>query len=68
MPDFSDANINFNIDVNSINSDNDKRDSHLKSDDFSEGTEYPQMTFKSISIRKLSGNKYALYGNLTIVM
>jgi polyisoprenoid-binding protein YceI len=65
-PDFSDANINFNIDVNSINTDNEMRDKHLKGDDFFNAAQYPVMTFKSTSIKKVSGNKYALYGNMTI--
>jgi polyisoprenoid-binding protein YceI len=65
-PDFTDANINFAIDVNSVNTDNDMRDKHLKGDDFFNAEQYPNMTFKSTSIKKVSGNKYALYGNLTI--
>ncbi|MDB5232160.1 MAG: YceI family protein [Chitinophagaceae bacterium] len=64
--DFSDAAVNFNIDVNSINTDNDMRDKHLKSDDFFNAAQYPNMSFKSTAFKKLSGNKYALYGNLTI--
>src|SRR6476620_8999814 len=32
--DLSDAKVNFTVDVNSINTDNEKRDGHLKSDDF----------------------------------
>ncbi|MDB5249957.1 MAG: YceI family protein [Segetibacter sp.] len=65
-PDFTDAAINFNIDVNSINTDNDMRDNHLKGDDFFNAEKYPVITFKSTSFKKLSGNKYALYGNLTM--
>ena len=65
-PDFTDAAINFAIDVNSINTDNDMRDKHLKGDDFFNAEQYPNMTFKSTSFKKLSGNKYALSGNLTI--
>jgi polyisoprenoid-binding protein YceI len=65
-PDLSDAKINFNVDINSIDTDNANRDKHLKSDDFFNAAEYPQMTFTSTSITKLSDNKYALYGNLTI--
>lgn len=65
-PDFTDAAINFNIDVNSINTDNDMRDKHLKGDDFFNAGQYPNMTFKSTSFKKVSGNKYALTGNLTI--
>ena len=66
QPDFSDAKIDFNIDVNSVNTDNDMRDKHLKSDDFFNTEKYPNMMFKSTSMKKLADNKYALYGNLTI--
>ncbi len=64
--DFTDASVNFTIDVNSINTDNDMRDKHLKGDDFFNAEKYPEMIFKSTSFKKVSGNKYALYGNLTI--
>jgi polyisoprenoid-binding protein YceI len=65
-PDFTDAAINFNIDVNSINTDNEMRDNHLKGDDFFNAAQYPNMSFKSTAFKKVSANKYALYGNLTI--
>src|SRR5229473_8358899 len=42
-PDYSDAKITFTVDVNSINTDNDMRDNHLKSDDFLNAAKYPQM-------------------------
>lgn len=65
-PDFTDAVINFSVDVNSVNTDNENRDKHLKSDDFFNAEKFPQMTFKSVSFKKVSGNKYALEGDLTI--
>jgi polyisoprenoid-binding protein YceI len=65
-PDFTNAAVNFNIDVNSINTDNEMRDKHLKGDDFFNADRFPNMTFKSTSFKKVSGNKYALVGNLTI--
>jgi polyisoprenoid-binding protein YceI len=65
-PDFSDAQIDFTIDIDSINTDNEGRDNHLKSDDFFNAEKFPQMTFKGTSFKKLSGNKYALEGDLTI--
>ncbi len=65
-PDFTDAAINFTVDVNSINTDNDMRDKHLKSDDFFNGEQYPNMSFKSTGFKQVSGNKYELSGNLTI--
>jgi len=65
-PDFTDATIEFSVDIASINTDNEQRDKHLKSDDFFNAEKFPTMTFKSISMKKLSGNKYELTGNLTI--
>jgi polyisoprenoid-binding protein YceI len=65
-PDFTDARIDFSVDVNSINTDNDRRDNHLKSPDFFDAQKFPAMTFKSTAFKKLSGNKYQLAGNLTI--
>ena len=65
-PDFVDAAIDFTVDVNSISTDNDMRDNHLKSPDFFDAAKFPKMTFKSTSFKKVSGNKYELLGNLTI--
>lgn len=65
-PDFSDANILFSIDVASINTDNERRDNHLKSDDFFNAASFPEMKFVSTSFKPLGGNKYQLNGNLTI--
>jgi polyisoprenoid-binding protein YceI len=65
-PDFSDAKINFTIDVNSINTDNEKREGHLKSADFFDVANYPQIKFVGTSMKPLGGNKYELKGNLTL--
>ena len=65
-PDFSDAKINFTAEVASINTDNEQRDNHLKSDDFLNAAKYPQMKFVSTSFTPLGDNKYKLVGNLTI--
>lgn len=65
-PDFTDATIDFTVDINSINTDNESRDKHLKSDDFFNAEKFPQMKFKSTSLKKVSGNKYTLEGDLTI--
>src|SRR5690606_12677516 len=64
--DFSDAQINFTVDAKSINTDNEKRDEHLRSGDFFEVEKFPNLTFKSTSFKKISGNKYVLEGDLTI--
>lgn len=65
-PEFTDARINFTVDVNSVNTDNEMRDKHLKGDDFFNAEKYPKMTFKSTSMKKVSDKKYVLEGDLTI--
>ena len=65
-PDFTDAQIDFSVDIASINTDNEMRDKHLKSDDFFNAEKFPKMTFKSISMKKINDKKYELTGNLTI--
>ncbi|KUO68971.1 MAG: hypothetical protein APF83_02190 [Lutibacter sp. BRH_c52] len=64
--DFSDAKINFIVDVNSVNTDNAKRDEHLRSTDFFETEKYPKMTFVSSSVTKTGTGKYNLKGKLTL--
>jgi len=65
-PDFTDAIIDFSVDVASINTDNDSRDNHLKADDFFDAEKYPKLTFKSLIFKKINDKKYELTGDLTI--
>ncbi len=64
--DFVNAKVSFDVDVNSINTDNEMRDKHLKSDDFFNAEKFPKMSFVSTSFKKTSGNNYILEGNLTV--
>lgn len=64
--DLSDAKISFEADVNSISTNNEQRDGHLKSDDFFNAEKFPKLTFKSTEFKKLSDDKYKLSGDLTI--
>lgn len=64
--DLSDAKINFTVDVNSINTDNESRDNHLKGDDFFNAQQYPAMKFVGRTFKPLGANKYELIGDLTI--
>ena len=64
--DFEGAKINFEIDATSINTDNEKRDGHLKSEDFFYVEKHPKITFESTSFKKVSKSKYKLKGNLTM--
>jgi polyisoprenoid-binding protein YceI len=65
-PDFTDAVIEFTIDVNSLSTENEMRDKHLKSPEFFDVEKYPSITFKSTSFKKKQGNKYELNGNITM--
>ncbi|MCK9282212.1 MAG: YceI family protein [Melioribacteraceae bacterium] len=64
--DFSTAKIDFTAKTASVYTENDKRDNHLRSDDFFNAEKYPNLTFKSKSIKKVSDNKYKLTGDLTM--
>lgn len=61
------ANFDFTVKVNSINTNVKDRDNHLRSADFFEVEKYPNMTFKSTKILATGKpDKYLLYGKLTI--
>jgi polyisoprenoid-binding protein YceI len=64
--DFSDATVVFTAEVNSISTDNENRDKHLKSDDFFNAEKYPEIKFVSTSFVPAGDKKYKLNGNLTI--
>ncbi len=64
--DFSTAQINFTADVASVNTQNDDRDNHLRSADFFDAEQFPQLTFKSSSLSKNADGTYELAGDLTI--
>lgn len=64
--DFSDASISFEADINSISTNNEQRDGHLKSDDFFNAEQYPKMTFASTSVEKTGDDELLVHGNLTI--
>lgn len=64
--DFSDAVVELTADANSIDTDNDKRDEHIKNADFLETSKFSTLTFKSTSFKKVSGNNYKVKGNLTL--
>lgn len=64
--DFTDAKINFTAKVNSINTNDEKRDAHLKSPDFFDAEKFPELTFKGKELKKVSEGKYKLLGDLTM--
>ncbi|MFY4775345.1 YceI family protein [Metabacillus sp. RGM 3146] len=60
------SDVKVTIDAASINTGNADRDGHLKSGDFFETEKYPNMTFVSKSIRKLTDEEYEVTGDFTI--
>ncbi|EHQ29535.1 YceI family protein [Mucilaginibacter paludis] len=64
--DFNNATVDFTADANSISTDNDARDKHIKGDSFLDVAKFPTLTFKSTSFKKVSGNNYKVVGNLTL--
>lgn len=63
--DFSDATVRFQADINSINTKNEMRDNHLKSDDFFSAEKFPTMTFVGKGLAG-NGEKRTITGDLTI--
>ncbi|MBB4930924.1 polyisoprenoid-binding protein YceI [Lipingzhangella halophila] len=59
------AAVRATIDADSINTDSQQRDDHLRSADFFEAATHPQWTFESTGIRQ-SGEDFVLTGDLTI--
>lgn len=58
--------VNATIDVKSITTGVEERDTHLKSPDFFDAARYPVITFVSTSFTRSSDTAYSVTGNLTM--
>jgi polyisoprenoid-binding protein YceI len=65
-PDGSLDKIEADIKTTSVNTDNEQRDTHLKSDDFFSASKFPDMVFVSKSVKKVGKDNYKVTGDLTI--
>lgn len=64
--DLASGTIDASVDVNTINTDNDSRDDHLKSEDYFDAEHFPKITMKSVSFIHKRGINYIGRFNLTI--
>ncbi len=64
--DLSSLAVNATIETASIDTGNERRDGHLRSDDFFGSEEFPSLTFVSTGVTKVDGSDFHLQGDLTI--
>lgn len=64
--DFTTSPLKVTIQAASINTNNTDRDNHLKSADFFDAENFPNLTFEGLSFTKVDDEEYKLKGVLTI--
>jgi polyisoprenoid-binding protein YceI len=64
--DFSTAKFNFKAAIDSINTGVADRDGHLKSADFFDVSNYPEMLFHSTGVKQLSSDELEINGDFTL--
>ena len=63
---FEDAQIHFEAHVDSINTNSEQRDAHLKGQDFFETEKFPTLSFTSTRFDKKDDTEFEMEGDLTI--
>jgi polyisoprenoid-binding protein YceI len=64
--DFAKSGVQLTIQAASIDTHNEQRDGHLRSNDFLSMDEYPQITFASTAVRETGPTSFEVTGDLTI--
>jgi polyisoprenoid-binding protein YceI len=64
--DFSTATVKFAADIDSISTNNQKRDEHLKNGDFFDLGNHPRLTFESDKVDKVDDENYKVHGVLSM--
>ena len=64
--DLTTAEIDFTVDLASIDTRNNDRDNHLRSADFFDVEKNPTLTFKATNVQKTDEDTYAITGDVTL--
>lgn len=64
--DFTTVQFDFWMNPNSLKTNDEKRDAHLRSADFFDVEHHKEVTFRSNTVEKTSGDHFELWGDLTI--
>ena len=64
--DLANSRFDFEVAVDSVDTRNSKRDSHLNSADFFDSDKYPKMTFTSTAVKHVKDNQYVVEGKMTV--
>ncbi|MFB0499023.1 YceI family protein [Mucilaginibacter sp. P25] len=64
--DLEGSSIEASVLSSTVNTDNESRDRHLKSEDYFDVIKYPKITLKSVSFKRKSGSNYTGNFNVTI--
>lgn len=64
--DFTTAKVQFSADIDSISTNNEQRDAHLRTGDFFDADNHPKLTFVSDKLVKVSDEEYDIHGQLTM--
>ncbi len=63
----SNSSVEVSIQTASIDSNHERRDNHLRNEDFLTVEEYPQAQFRSTAFRHVEGERFKLVGDLTLL-
>lgn len=64
--DVTSAKVVFHADIDSISTNNEQRDAHLRNNDFFDAEAHPKLTFTSTKIDKIDEENYKMHGTFTM--
>jgi polyisoprenoid-binding protein YceI len=64
--DISTAKVRFTANIDSISTNNEQRDAHLRTGDFFDAENHPKLVFESDRLEKIDDENYKLFGRLSL--